>query len=107
MHKHIEGEFNRDAHRKRKNEKGAGHDGTGPSERESLPTQVEADDEEFNVKLSFYLPWVGRKIAGTPMINKQQTKRSQSQRKITNKYIDGGMQRRKSQPNADQIAARQ
>lgn len=38
--------------------------GQGELERESLPTQVEADDEEFNVKLSFYLPWVGRKIAG-------------------------------------------
>jgi len=30
--------------------------GQGELERESLPTQVEADDEEFNVKLSFYLP---------------------------------------------------
>lgn len=71
------------------------------SERESLPTQVEADDEEFNVELSFYLPWVGRKIAGStknkkwkkskqkgnwgaPMINKQQIIRGREGESIKN-----------------------
>lgn len=50
--------------------------GTEASEKESLPTQVEADDEEFNVKLSFYLPWVGRKIAGSTKNTKNQNKKA-------------------------------